>query len=210
MATDHIRDARDIPKLIEQGNRGAVKLVSGVSSITDQKERIMSTKPNLFNGPAFWTLIAGLAIGAGSMYSVVSGHGGSIALAQSGLPNARTASMTTTESTAALKALDTGFANLAQYASPAVVLIKSENKSQAGLTGMAGVVQGGEGSGVIYRPDGYIVTNDHVVGGFDKVTVVLRDGREFPGKVTRAQENDIAVVKIDADNLPTLAFADSS
>src|SRR5205814_10688759 len=44
----------------------------------------------------------------------------------------------------------------------------------------------------------------------DKVTVVLKDGREFPGKVTRAEQNDIAVVKIDATNLPTLPFADSS
>jgi len=170
----------------------------------------MSTKPTLFSGPAIWTLVAGLAIGAGSMYSVVSGHGGSIALAQPDMPNARNASFTKSESMAALKELDSGFANLAAYASPAVVLIKSTNKPQPGLTGMAGVGETGEGSGVIYRPDGYIVTNDHVVGGFDKVTVVLRDGREFPGKVTRAQLNDIAVVKIDANNLPTLPFADSS
>ncbi len=171
----------------------------------------MSTKPSIFRGPALWTLIAGVAIGAGSMYSVFSGHGGSLAIAQVDLPKARTASITKSESLATLKALDSGFATLAEYASPAVVLIKSENnKPQPGLTGMGNIVRGGEGSGVIFRPDGYIVTNDHVVGGFDKVTVVLKDGREFPGKVTRAQTNDIAVVKIDATNLPTLPFADST
>jgi serine protease Do len=169
----------------------------------------MSTKSNIFRGPALWTLIAGIAIGAGSMYSVFAGHGGSLAMAQSEF-KARPVMMTKTESLAALKALDSGFVTLAEYASPAVVLIKSESKGTPGLTGMASMARQGEGSGVIFRPDGYIVTNDHVVGGFDKVTVVLKDGREFPGKVTRAEDNDIAVVKIEAKDLPTLPFADSS
>ncbi|HWA84339.1 MAG TPA: trypsin-like peptidase domain-containing protein [Fimbriimonadaceae bacterium] len=169
----------------------------------------MSTKPSIFRGPALWTLLAGVAIGAGSMYSTFSGHGGSLALAQNEVP-VRQISLTNGESMAALKALDNGFATLAEYASPAVVLIKSESKGTPGLNGMTSMPRGGEGSGVIFRPNGYIVTNDHVVGGFDKVTVVLKDGREFPGKVTRAEQSDIAVVKIDADNLPTLPFADSS
>lgn len=142
------------------------------------------------------------------MYSTVSGHG-SVAMAQTQV-QPRTTALTKSESMAALKALDSSFATLAEYASPAVVLIRSENKAQPSLNGgMAGVVRGGEGSGVIFRPDGYIVTNDHVVGGFDKVTIILKDGREFPGKVTRAEDSDIAVVKIDANNLPTLPFADS-
>jgi serine protease Do len=67
----------------------------------------------------------------------------------------------------------------------------------------------GEGSGFIVRPDGYILTNDHVVGGADSVTVRLDDGREFPGKVTRDQRSDLAIVKVDASGLPTLALSDS-
>lgn len=169
----------------------------------------MSTKPNIFRGPALWTLLAGVAIGAGSMYSTFSGHGDSLAFAQNNAP-VRQISATSGESLAALKALDSGFATLAEYASPAVVLIKSESKGTPGLNGMAAMPRGGEGSGVIFRPNGYIVTNDHVVGGFDKVTVVLKDGREFPGKVTRAEQSDIAIVKIDASGLPSLPFADSS
>lgn len=168
----------------------------------------MSTKTNIFRGPALWTLIAGMAIGAGSMYYVFSGHSSTFALAGTDF-KARPASITKSDSLAALKALDAGFSTLAEYASPAVVLIKSEAKATPGLTGMGGGRMG-EGSGVIFRPDGYIVTNDHVVGGFDKVTVVLKDGREFPGKVTRAEESDIAVVKIEAKDLPTLPFADST
>ena len=66
------------------------------------------------------------------------------------------------------------------------------------------------GSGVIVRSDGYILTNDHVVGGADKVTVKLKDGREFQGIVSRDPRSDLALVKIDARNLPAAKLGDSS
>ena len=165
--------------------------------------------PTTFKSSSFWTLCAGIAIGGVCMASIVGGtRGSNVAHAQS-LPPARMISSTTAESTATLRSLDKSFANLAEFASPAVVQIKSESK---GTTDMMGRMMpiGGEGSGVIVRPDGYIVTNDHVVGGFDKVRVFLQDGRDFPGTVMRAEDSDIAVVKIDAKDLPTLSFADSS
>jgi serine protease Do len=65
------------------------------------------------------------------------------------------------------------------------------------------------GSGVIVRSDGYILTNDHVVAGADKVTVKLQDGREFIGQVKRDYRSDLAVVKIDANNLPAAELANS-
>ncbi|HLK61383.1 MAG TPA: trypsin-like peptidase domain-containing protein [Chthonomonadaceae bacterium] len=65
------------------------------------------------------------------------------------------------------------------------------------------------GSGVIVRSDGYILTNDHVVDGADKVTVTLQDGREFPGEVKRDFKSDLALVKIHANNLPAAELADS-
>jgi serine protease Do len=65
------------------------------------------------------------------------------------------------------------------------------------------------GSGVIVRSDGYILTNDHVVNGADKVTVKLQDGREFTGQVKRDFKGDLALIKIDADNLPAAELADS-
>lgn len=108
-----------------------------------------------------------------------------------------------------LKALDRSFQQLADEAAPAVVHIRTTGKQTNDLFGGRQEIAG-EGSGFIFRPDGYIVTNDHVVGGFDKVTVVLHDGREFAGKVLRAEESDIAVVKIDAKDLPTLRFSDSN
>jgi Do/DeqQ family serine protease len=67
-----------------------------------------------------------------------------------------------------------------------------------------------EGSGFFIRPDGYILTNNHVIEGADKITVRLKDGRHFTGKVIGTDESDdIAVVKIDANNMPVLQFADS-
>jgi serine protease Do len=68
------------------------------------------------------------------------------------------------------------------------------------------------GSGVIISSDGYVVTNNHVVAGnIQEITAVLPDRREVKGKlVGRDPMTDIAVVKIDARNLPVLAWADSS
>src|SRR6202047_2083129 len=67
-----------------------------------------------------------------------------------------------------------------------------------------------EGSGFIVRQDGYIVTNNHVVDGEDKINIKLKDGRTFSAKVIGSDERtDVAVVKIDAAELPTIAFANS-
>jgi serine protease Do len=67
----------------------------------------------------------------------------------------------------------------------------------------------GAGSGFIVSPDGYILTNTHVVGNADEVTVRLTDRREFPAKVVGADERtDVAVIKINASNLPTVRLGD--
>ena len=68
----------------------------------------------------------------------------------------------------------------------------------------------GLGSGVIVSSTGYILTNNHVVADADELTVELSDGRKFPAKVIGADpKTDIAVVKIDAKDLPAVTFADS-
>ncbi len=69
----------------------------------------------------------------------------------------------------------------------------------------------GTGSGVIVTPDGYILTNNHVVEGASEVQVTLHDKREFKAKVIGTDpRTDIAVIKIDGSNFPTLTLADSS
>ena len=71
--------------------------------------------------------------------------------------------------------------------------------------------QNGLGSGVIISTDGYVVTNNHVIQGADEVLVSLDDGRELTAKVIgRDPQTDIAVVKVDATDLPAVTFADSS
>jgi serine protease Do len=70
--------------------------------------------------------------------------------------------------------------------------------------------QTGMGSGVIIDSDGYIVTNNHVVEGADKINIVMPDGREFTPKwVHTDPPTDLALIKVDAKNLPALEMADS-
>jgi serine protease Do len=67
------------------------------------------------------------------------------------------------------------------------------------------------GSGVIVSPDGYILTNNHVIAGATEIKVFLPDKRQFKGKVVGTDpKTDIAVVKIDATKLPTITLGDSS
>lgn len=69
----------------------------------------------------------------------------------------------------------------------------------------------GQGSGFIIDSSGIILTNAHVVDGADKVTVLLKDGRSFEGKVQGADEvTDLAVVKINGKDLPIAPLGDSS
>ncbi|MBH0200194.1 MAG: Do family serine endopeptidase [Nitrospira sp.] len=71
--------------------------------------------------------------------------------------------------------------------------------------------QYGQGSGVIVSPDGYIVTNNHVVADAVDVEVVLADRRQYKGKVVATDpKTDVAVVKIQAANLPAAVWGDSS
>ncbi len=68
----------------------------------------------------------------------------------------------------------------------------------------------GEGSGVIVRADGYILTNNHVVEGSQQIQVELTDKRVLPAKVIGIDpETDLAVIKIDGTDFPAIAFADS-
>ncbi len=71
--------------------------------------------------------------------------------------------------------------------------------------------QQGAGTGVIIDPKGYIVTNNHVVEGADKIEVILRDGRIFEAvDVVRDPPGDLAVIKIEAEDLPTAHFLENS
>jgi Do/DeqQ family serine protease len=113
------------------------------------------------------------------------------------------------------------FAPVVKKAAPAVVNISSKRviRQQVdpfwqmfGLGAPRDRVVGSLGSGVIVRPDGVIVTNNHVVEGAQEITVALYDRREFSAKVLLADaRTDLAVLKIDVghERLPTLAIDDT-
>jgi serine protease Do len=72
-------------------------------------------------------------------------------------------------------------------------------------------IEHGIGSGVIISPDGYIVTNNHVIEGATQIKVTLNDRRVLTGKLVGTDKlTDIAVVKVDAHDLPSIAWGDSA
>jgi serine protease Do len=72
-------------------------------------------------------------------------------------------------------------------------------------------IEHGEGSGVIISPDGYIVTNNHVIQGATDIRVTMTNRRIYPAKLIGADPlTDLAVIKIDATNLPSVPWGDSA
>ncbi len=101
------------------------------------------------------------------------------------------------------------FAPLARRADPAVATVKSrvERTTQSGRRR---VVAEGLGTAFVYDPDGYLLTNNHVIEDATDVMVSFFDGREFKGTVVgRDKHTDIAVLKIEKTGLPSVPLGDS-
>ncbi|MEO6568701.1 MAG: Do family serine endopeptidase [Opitutaceae bacterium] len=111
------------------------------------------------------------------------------------------------------------YADVVEPVQKAVVSVYSKKlvREQLAINPFTGrIVGGGQreedglGSGVIVSPDGYILTNNHVVEGADELKVLLADEREFIAKVIGADpKTDIAVIKIEAENLSVVTLANS-
>lgn len=120
-------------------------------------------------------------------------------------------------SAAEARKLSDAFVAVAEKVSPAVVQIDvtTRDDNEERFARMFGIGEGspihrGMGSGVIFTPDGAILTNNHVIEEALTINVRLKDGRYMPGRlVGRDPATDLAVVKIDAQGLPTAKLADS-
>ena len=123
------------------------------------------------------------------------------------------------------------YADVAEIASPAVVNIQADKVVELdynhpflddpmfrrffGLPDDGGPgrqrVNKALGSGVVISSDGYIITNDHVISGADRIKVTLTSGETYEAKIIgRDAPSDLAVIKIDAHNLPYAEFGDTS
>src|SRR5882672_9906259 len=117
--------------------------------------------------------------------------------------------------------LGDAFASVAEHVKPAVVFIKSERREWVSSrrvpsfddffnTPRRPQVEQGSGSVFIVSQDGYILTNNHVVQGADRVTVRLLDNREFTAKTVGTDPStDVAVIKIQTTGLPTVHLGDA-
>jgi S1-C subfamily serine protease len=104
------------------------------------------------------------------------------------------------EEAEALDAFSNVVMRVAERLRPAVVNLRAGD-----------VRRGGSGSGVLFTPDGFLLTNHHVVGEHERVRLRLNDGREMSGRVVGADPwSDLAVVRAEERNLPFAPFGDSA
>ena len=116
----------------------------------------------------------------------------------------------TTSGVQLLESIENAFVSIAERSNPAVVGVTAFNVERQGVPFRRSNRQ--EGTGFIFRQDGYILTNNHVVDGAKQITVRLFDDREFKDTqlVGVDPNTDIAVLKIEVqEELPVLPFADS-
>jgi Do/DeqQ family serine protease len=189
------------------------------------------TRKSFWKKPAVYLLLplvgAGAAL-AGDRLLSSNFSPDSPAIAQTATADTALVAQAPNRSSAILSATDPNFiVNVVDRVGPAVVRIDSSRTVRTRVPSIfndpffrqffgdipnppSSRVEQGTGSGFIIKSDGLILTNAHVVSGADTVTVKLKDGREFQGRVMGADSlTDVAVIKIQANNLPTVVMGNS-
>jgi S1-C subfamily serine protease len=155
---------------------------------------------SLLSATAASAVTVGALAGAGYIGGSTAQGASASVTAASTTPSANPVAISTSDAVVAV----------AEKASPAVVTITVESAGSGGF-GPGSLSSTGIGSGFIFDADGLILTNNHVIKGSGAITVTLKDGTEYPGSVVSADAvHDLAVVRVKATGLPTIAIGDAS
>lgn len=155
-------------------------------------------------------IIAALAIALGSACEGSAPNAQPPVRADTGQVGSRNAQIAASRRTAITEAVS--------RVAPAVVTVQTETVERVPVDifeqfmgGRSGQqTQAGIGSGFIIQPNGVIVTNEHVVGGATRISVMLRDGTTYPARLLgRDEANDLAVLKVEATELPVATLGNS-
>ena len=190
----------------EETVKSEMNIDKGIPAMVKAREKKSKGK-----GVALTLAVAMASFGAGSLYTSYNWIQDQAATNQSATtnntvnnkPSANISQTSTNKSGDALTV-----AQVADLTSASVVEITTETVANDMF--MRQYVTEGAGSGVIISNDGYIATNNHVIDGASKITVRLTTGEEYEAKLIGTDsQTDVAVVKIEATNLPAVTYGDS-
>jgi serine protease Do len=163
-------------------------------------------------GPAFGLALAFLVAGCGNRGATSGrplGEGASSADAVAPVPSPTLDSPRSARVPPSSDGMPVSFAPLARRADPAVATVKARVERET-VSGRRRVVAEGLGTAFVYDPNGYLLTNNHVIEEASDIQVIFFDGRELSAKVVgRDKHTDVAVLHIDEKGLPSLPLGDS-
>ncbi len=153
-------------------------------------------------------LLLSIGFASGSIYSTFTNKG----LIQSTTPNNQNAlnlNQVSTTNTSSLVTTPTSISDVVSMTADSVVEITQYSTATSFFS--QNYTSKGNGSGVIISNDGYILTNNHVISGAEKITVRLKNNEEYEATVVgKDSKTDVAIIKIDANDLKAATIGDSS
>lgn len=153
-------------------------------------------------------LLLSIGFASGSIYSTFTNKG-LISLSTPNSQNALNLNQVSATNPTSLTTTPTSISDVVSMTADSVVEITQYSTSTSFFS--QSYTSKGNGSGVIISNDGYILTNNHVISGAEKITVRLKNGEEYEATVVgKDSKTDVAIIKIDAKNLKAATIADSS